>query len=161
MPHLTLPLSRAGAVLDVQLGVGLPRATALRAGGLTVPPTVGLRAMIDTGARYTCVTPEVLQRLGLTPVGTTRIRTPSSGAAGHARRLFEVSVTVQTAPPQVLAGAIHVIETSLTGHGIASLIGHDLLTGRLFVYDGAAGSFCAGGSSIGDLTPGRATWWRP
>lgn len=141
MPHLTLPVSRAGAVLDVQIGVGLPRANALRAAGVPVPAAVGVRAMIDTGARYTCVTPEVFQRLGLTFVGTTRIRTPSSGAAGHSRRLFEISVTVESSPPHLLTGATHVIETSLTRHGISCLVGRDLLAGRLLVYDGAAHSF--------------------
>lgn len=142
MPHLTLPVTRAGAVLDVLVGVGLPRATALRAAGAQAPAPVSVRALIDTGARYTCVTPEVLQRLGTTFVGTTRIRTPSSGAAGHSRRLFEVSLSIEHPSPHLLKGAIHVIERSFSGHGVSCLIGRDLLAERLLVYDGAAGSFC-------------------
>jgi len=48
MPHLSLPITAAGPVLDFYVGVSIPREGALKQAGKPVPNPVLVRGLIDT-----------------------------------------------------------------------------------------------------------------
>jgi len=78
MPLVTADITRHGAVIDVFLGVSRNRQAMLEKHKLPVPPKVGLRALIDTGAAISGFTPPVFTQLGIGPVGVIPVRTPST-----------------------------------------------------------------------------------
>lgn len=144
MPHLTLNLSPAGAVLDVHVGVSQARRNALTAANQPVPTAVPTRALIDTGASCTCIDQSILNQLGLSPTGTALIHTPSTGAAPQTANQFDISLLIVFGTPlRLLYGnhTIPVVESDLSTQGIDALIGRDILAASLLVYDGETGLF--------------------
>ena len=55
MPHLTRPLTRGEAVIEMLVTVSSLKGQALRAAGLPEPKPVVVRAVIDTGATGTVI----------------------------------------------------------------------------------------------------------
>jgi len=78
MPHLSLPITAAGPVLDFYVGVSIPREGALKQAGKPVPNPVLVRGLIDTGASCTSVDPSILQALAIASTGTATVHTPST-----------------------------------------------------------------------------------
>lgn len=97
--------------------------------------------MVDTGANVTCIDPEILQRLRLSPRGIASLYTPSSGNQGHQANEYDVSLALVHPKLTMTFNAIPVVESELAVQGIQGLIGRDLLSRCLLVYDGAAGRF--------------------
>jgi hypothetical protein len=62
-----IPIQPFGAVIPVQLVVGVGRWQALRAEGRTAPDPVSVTLLIDTGATCSWVRPAYMTQLGLTP----------------------------------------------------------------------------------------------
>ncbi len=50
---------------------------------MAIPNPVAVKGLVDTGASCTVIDPTVVQRLGLTPTGSTMILTPSTGSTPH------------------------------------------------------------------------------
>jgi hypothetical protein len=79
----------------------------------------------------------------LVQTGTTQMLTPSTGAAAHTVRQFDVSLMI----PGVIGAIPHsvpivaVAETALRVQGIDALIGRDILNACLLHYNGATGFF--------------------
>ncbi len=136
MPHLTLQMSVGGPLVDVLIGVSHPRAQALQKAGQTVPNPARVRALVDTGASCTCVDPSILAALGLAPTGITPIHTPSTGTQTHAANQYDVSLVLIHPALTLTLGAVPVVESQLKIQGIQGLIGRDVLSNCLLVYDG-------------------------
>jgi hypothetical protein len=143
--QFTLQLDPAnGPVLTVMLGVSLPRADALATAGQPLPNSVPVRALVDTGASCTCVDPGVLDRLALTPTGSTTIHTPSTGAAPHVADQYDVSLIVPGAGSHhapLVVPALPVAAADFAAQGIDALIGRDVLRDCILIYNGSVGSF--------------------
>lgn len=80
MPSITAAisdLSVIGPVLDLQVAVPPPVETLLREANEEVPAPIPASLMIDTGASNTVIQSGIAQKLGLKPVGTLAINTPS------------------------------------------------------------------------------------
>jgi len=112
----------------------------LRAAGQPIPPPVVGRGLIDTGASSTAIDPSVIQSLGLLPRGTINILTPSTGAVPHVCNQYDISLIILMTPPQfhVASLTIPVVESQLLNQGIHALIGRDVLSNGMFVYNGKA-----------------------
>ena len=144
MPVLTLPLGHEGGAVDLLIGVSYPRADALRAANLPIPPPVPIRAIIDPGASATCVEAGALQSLGLVSTGTISMTTPSTGNVPVVCNQYDVSLTVVHPNVQMTLPALAIVECQPLGGTIQALIGRDFLSVCLFVYDGVAQRFSLG-----------------
>ena len=139
MPVLTLPLGGDGAIVPVLLHVSGPRLRVLREANRTIPAPVLGRGLIDTGASGTAIDPSVVQSLGLLPTGMTTILTPSTGMVPHPCNQYDISIIILMAPqPLVALMTLPVIESQLLNQGIHALIGRDVLSSGMLVYNGKA-----------------------
>jgi hypothetical protein len=141
MPHLTLQFGAAGPLLDVFITVSAPRQAALQQAGQPVPAPQIARALIDTGASITAVDPAITTALGLTPTGQTTIHTPSTAAEiPHTCNTYDIHLTLSHPALSFYISALPVIQSNLHHQGIQALIGRDVLSNCLLVYDGRAGT---------------------
>ena len=138
MPLLTVSIEPAGLVVPVMVSVSQPRLGLLKSAGLPIPEAVSVRALIDTGASCTAIDPSVLRQLGLPPTGTVSIVTPSTGTTPHTCNQFDVGLAFVMPPNgiHVATVTLPVVEASLDSHGIQALIGRDVLSKGLLVYNG-------------------------
>lgn len=91
--------------------------------------------MIDTGASGTVIQEGLATSLGLQPVGTTKITTPSSTEVD----CYEYAVRYVLPNDVVAEGTV--IEAPLQGQQIQALIGRDVLAHGVFIYIGYMGGF--------------------
>lgn len=141
MPHLNLQISPLGPVIDVAVSVSNPRADALRTAGKPVPNPFQIRALVDTGASCTCIDPNVLSALGLSPTGSSPVHTPSTGGVAINIDQYDVGLILFTQTLSLTIGSLAVIATKLEIQGIQALIGRDVLKQCLLIYDGQLGVF--------------------
>ena len=145
MPHLTLPVTSNGPLLEFLCGVSQPRARALQRANLPIPAPVSIRGMVDTGASITVIDSSVLLALGVDSTGTTPVHTPStSSGSPHIANLFDVSIALVHPTMTRAFSAVAVIEVPLAHQGIQALIGRDILSFCLMCYDGQAETFSLG-----------------
>jgi hypothetical protein len=102
MPHWTLPIDPDGLILSVAVGIPAARMTALRQAGASIPPSILVRALIDTGSDVCVVNFAIVQQLGLA--------------------LFQQLVTQTT----IGSAMVSIYEASLV------LLGPDGMNGQLF-----------------------------
>ncbi len=139
MPYLTRDVDTNGALMvRAVVGVSRPRATMLVGRNLEVPKDVVVDAVVDTGASCSCVDRSVLRQLHLVPTGVTLIHTPSTGAGPAMASQFDISLKIVTKEP---SDALHrpllpVIGCDFSSQGFQMLIGRDILSGCLLVWDG-------------------------
>jgi hypothetical protein len=145
MPHFTLQISPQGAIMNAYISISDGRKMALASAGMTIPNEVLVHALVDTGASATCVDPSVLQALALTPTGSTMVRTPSTGNQPVPFDQYDVSLGVPPASAQQLPlyiGTLPVICTELlTSQGFHVLVGRDVLSQCLLIYNGTTNLF--------------------
>lgn len=134
MPHFTLNIDPAGPVVTAGVSVSEGRRAALESQNLAVPPMRVVRALVDTGASFTSIEPQVLQALGLTPTGTIEIVTPSTGEGTHTIDTYDIDFVIGAAGqgelplsmPNLRVGASELFSRQ----GIHALIGRDILRVR-------------------------------
>lgn len=141
MPHLTLPVLSDGPILELLVGVSRPRLEALKRANQPVPKPVKVRGLIDTGASVTCVDPQCLSSLELAPTGQTLIHTPSTDGTPKPCNQYDVSITLVHPSVAITLGEMPIIESALALQGIQALLGRDILSSCLFVYDGREEQF--------------------
>ncbi len=124
---------------SVQIAVGPSRelivAFGLIGAQLSSPTTV--TALIDTGAHTTVLSPELVSRLGIQPVGTAPISTPSTTQPLMCNRYH---VNVYFAEDFVVEN-IFTIEAPMGGVPYQCLIGRDVLRFATLLYDGPRNQF--------------------
>jgi predicted aspartyl protease len=127
-------LARDGPALQVEIGVPSRLAAHFVQVSKPIPqPQEGL-ALIDTGASVTGVDREILTRLGVAPVGTVNIVTPS----GHQTQyLYPCRISFPGTPIQPLD--FNAVTGSNAIPGFAMLIGRDVLRYFQLVYNGVDG----------------------
>ena len=142
MPSVNIQILASGPVIDVQIGIAAPRREALIQAQVPVPPPVSCRLLVDTGASSTCVDPTIIQQLNLSPSGIVQIHTPSTNI-GNAHQCYQYDVSLMIVHPNLrrVFSAIPVIESTLAHQGIDGLLGRDILSECLLVYNGEIGLF--------------------
>lgn len=138
MPSLTFPIASRGPLLTVGIGVSKPMRTLMSKLKAAVPPLQLSTALLDTGASCTVIDNTVLKKLALTPRGTCKITTPSSGAAGATSFVYDVSVWILAhhPTPDVLETSIQVVGADLLHQGFEVLLGRDVLEDCTVFYNG-------------------------
>lgn len=125
-----------GPQLLITLGPSIPERNAAAKQGKSLKDPQPVRALIDTGARLTIITPETASRCGLVQVSTTKIFVVGGG---------EVPGPVYSAqmafPDSPLASwpAIQIVGADLHHREIECLIGRDILRRWIMEYDGPSG----------------------
>jgi hypothetical protein len=127
-------------MVDAVVTVSAARRTALIAANQQVPNPVPIRGLLDTGASGTAVDPSVLTTLGLTPTGSTLVNTPTTGATPQPVDLYDVGFVIPGP-----AGGSHLFSQTLpvmasellAAQGFHALIGRDILSQCVFVYNGS------------------------
>ena len=142
MPCVNFQIHLPGPIIDIQISVSSPRRDALEAAGLAIPEAVLCRLLIDTGASCTCIDPWVIKALGITPSGSTTIHTPSTNAdSNHQYNQYDVCLCI---PHQAISRyfyAIPILESNFSHQGIDGLLGRDVLSSCLFIYNGEMGLY--------------------
>ncbi len=92
--------------------------------------------MIDTGASGTVISQGLADKLGISPIGTALINTPSSTNVTCFQ--FDVQIVF---PNNVNIASIVVTEAPLQGQHIQCLIGRDVLQHGVLIYTGYDNSF--------------------
>jgi predicted aspartyl protease len=138
MPSFTqrIPnLQQIGPVIEVILTPSVPFMQTM---GITPSETKAIKilAMIDTGANGTVIRQGLAAALGINPVGTTLINTPS--ATNVSCHQFDVQLVF---PNNVNIASIVVTEAPLQGQHIQCLIGRDVLQHGVLIYTGYDNSF--------------------
>lgn len=139
MAHFTLQVTPAGPIIEAFVGVSIPRREALLAAGQTVPNPIHIRGLLDTGASGTCVDPSVLAALGLTPTGTVPVSTPTTGATPVVVDQYDIGLIIPAGNGQpLLSQTLPVVASELlAAQGFHALIGRDILSQCVFVYNGS------------------------
>ena len=143
MPFFTLQMGPSGPMVTTFIGVSAARAAALKAQSLPIPHVVQIQALVDTGASGTCVDPSVLKGLGLTPTGSIAVCTPTTGTAAITLEQFDVGIFIPAAdqPPFMRPNLPVTCTELLVAQGFHALIGRDVLSECLMVYDGRSKLF--------------------
>lgn len=109
----------------------------MKKAGQPIPDPVVAQLLIDTGASCTCIDPWIINKLHLTPSGMIDIHTPSTTAnSAHACQQYDAALTILHPSLNRNFNAIPVIESNVKHQGIDGLLGRDVLSHCLFVYNG-------------------------
>ncbi len=146
VPHFTLQISPQGPLLNAIVGVSEARQAALGEAKQAVPDVVGIRALIDTGARITCMDPSVLHPLELTSKGKIPVQTPSTEGKAVEADQYDVSIIIPAYANQapLILNNLPVICLPLVasmGPNVQALIGRDILAQCILGYNGNAELF--------------------
>lgn len=118
------------------------RSKALIDAGAKLPEPVQIRALVDTGASCTCLDPEVLATLGLTPTGTTSVVT--AGGVPEERDVYDVALAIPSGKgEQVFFEHTMAVVAAplLKSQGFHALIGRDVLSRCILNYNGSTKTY--------------------
>lgn len=142
MAQLTFPIPSGELKLTVVIGHSRNALSVLLAAGQAPPAPIWTTGVVDTGTNVTCVTPAVLQRLGLISIGQSSSQTAAGQAAVN---LFEVSLSIppagNVAGPMLTRRDLTVMELPSPIPGVEALIGLDILLDCKLLLDGPARQF--------------------
>ncbi len=134
-------LAALGPVLAVS--VSIPQALAAFYTRQQIPlpsPITGL-ALIDTGATRSCVHAPIMSSLGVNPIGVVTSGTPA-GQVLHS--LYPAHFTFPATTIEVDFTSVVGVDLSgqiITGQQLIALIGRDVLSNGILVYNGTIGTF--------------------
>jgi len=130
-------LFQSGPTFDIEITVPSALEHQLIAKGIVVPPPVKGQALIDTGATFSAVDESIMETLGIPPVGMIQ-----SGTAGGKYTLnqYPAKLTfINIGELSLSFEPMRATGANLTGQPYIALIGRDVLTGIILVYNGSLG----------------------
>lgn len=126
-----------GPILEVILGITVPRQKALERNAMNVPSPVSARMLIDTGASHSSIDQRYVSVLDLRSVGKVQIHTPSTGQTPVVADEFDIAITVRGSEGHShLIPITPVFSCDHSEQGIDGLFGRDVLNEAVFLYDG-------------------------
>jgi hypothetical protein len=142
MRHLKTQLEAGGAFVTVTVAISIQRWHALNKENLPIPEDVTAKALLDTGASVTMVDKHIIDRFGLSPKAQVSLHTPSTEGQPKSVSQFDLSLAVHGQNGEFnLSKTLSVLATSFEGLGFDVLIGRDILSQMLMIYDGVAEDF--------------------
>jgi hypothetical protein len=145
MRTLNAAIQPDGALVDVLVGLSATDVQVLRNARRPIPTPHPVRAMIDSGAEVSCVNPVVLASLRTAGLSAKRFVFTNVPAAGGLTLspAYNISLTIVHPSQNPRANLVlrnhDVIEQALNVLGYDVLLGRDVLSSCLFVYDGPSG----------------------
>lgn len=129
-------LAKDGSTLEVEVHVTDRHAKILEDNNENIPSPQSGKGLIDTGASISAIDVETLQELNISPIGATKVSTPSGE---DMQELYAVKFSF---PGKGLPDmtSLNVLGSNLKKQNICALIGRDILRHCLLVYDGTSGS---------------------
>jgi len=134
-------LLKIGPILPGEVTIPSALAKLLADEGQQIPPPVSGFMLIDTGATRSCVDTEIVTKLGVKPIGIATLTT-ASGESKH--NLYPAKLNFPPMTFGVEFGSlvgVNLKQQTVGGHQIIALLGRDLLSRCLLVYNGLKGSF--------------------
>jgi hypothetical protein len=138
MPPLEESISEHGPVITVAVGPSPLQAVAARAAGLSPPLPELAQALIDTGAKVSCIDARIARVLDLRTTGTARMWT---AGAIVTRAVYDIEISFTSPRVFRVPKIIRAMDADLWTYGIQLLIGRDVLTYCRFTYNGPSGVF--------------------
>jgi hypothetical protein len=129
-------LFNAGPRLPVEVKVPNALANYLTHKGQPVPSPVSGEALVDTGASVSCVDETVMEKFGVNPVGIAQVGTPSTARTPQFQYPVLFAFPGTTLPQIEIA---HALGSVLEPQGLLVLIGRDILSNFVFIYNGVGG----------------------
>lgn len=141
MPMIRRGIDEFGPIVDLTVWVGEFQAAAIVKTGQKVLPPISIQALIDTGADCSAIDDTWARTLGLNSNGTKAIQSSAQGTTAIEAPIYEVkfsfgSLKAATRPEW---HEIQAVGVSLIARGCLALIGRDLLSTSLLIYDGLKG----------------------
>jgi len=139
MPSITITspnLQVDGPTLEVHFLISKELEEKYVKDGKEIPKPIIVKAQIDTGASNCVVQEDIPMRLGLQPVDSIKITTPSTKDHPCYRYYMRMIIPAHNLTYDGLFTA-----APLAGQNITSLIGRDLLGQGLLIYIGYANQF--------------------
>lgn len=143
MSHFSRQITAQGPLLNVQISVSIERQAILHARDNPVPNPVIVQGLVDTGASVTSIDAAIPQQLGLIRRGTVPILTPSTGPDPVETDTYDVSLTIAAGANEAAYRIpnLSVCAQELAFQGFQVLIGRDVLSRCLLVYNGTMGLY--------------------
>jgi len=133
------PMLATGPTFAVEVAIPTVLANSLTTAGNPIPQPQLVNALIDTGASMSAVDVAILGSLGLQPTGQTTVSTPSNPAAQVSS--YAVRMTFAQIPGAPIVEPMSVLGCQLAAQGIGALIGRDVLTNAVLIYNGPGGFY--------------------
>jgi hypothetical protein len=140
MPPLEERIADDGALVQVAIGPNPIQVAAARAAGLPVRPPELVYALIDTGAKVTCIDLKLVRALDLRRTDSVRVWT--AGGVVH-QDIYDIEV-IMAMPRRFLIPAViraPALNANLSSRDFHVLPGRDVLRYCRFFDDGPAGLF--------------------
>ncbi len=134
-------MRNVGPVFPVEIAIPSALSRFLASQSQSIPSPVAGFALIDTGATRSCVYIHVISSLGVNPISITSLGTAGGRSQHH---LYPAKFNFPAIKFEVEFGSVAGIDLSGQGVGnmqIIALIGRDVLSRCLLVYNGPKGSF--------------------
>lgn len=142
MSQLIFPLQQDELRLAAVISLNRPAMIGLIAAGQPLPAPIWTTALIDTGSTITCVSADVLQRLGISAVAQSRTQTVRGSVPVQ---LFEIGLSIPPAgnlPGSMLTrDDLLVMELIDPPPDVDVLVGLDILLDCRLLLDGPARQF--------------------
>lgn len=136
MPSLTQNqpnLEKDGPLIEIHFFIPSDLERQYKEQGKTIPAPVIVKAMIDTGASHCVIQEGIPKKLGLNPVGSTKISTPSCNGKYCYRYFLRMAI-----PAHQLVYEGPFTAVPLQGQNIECLVGRDVLKHGILIYIGYA-----------------------
>ena len=130
-----------GPILPVEIGVPSALSKLLASQNKTIPAPMPGFALIDTGATRSCVDVNIISHLEIKPIGIVPLETPA-GPSQH--NLFPAKFNFPAIKFEFEFSSVVGVslgQKSIGGKQIIALIGRDVLSRCLLVYNGPKASF--------------------
>jgi len=141
MPNLTVAVAvDRPMVIELLVAPSEARAEELRNAGLNVPLPILVTALVDTGTKETLVERRVAEKLGLEPSDVRDVYGVGSGETPVAGVVYLMRVIYAGVPALDLASTVPVVAVEdLSRFGVRMLLGRDLLSRCVLIYNGPEG----------------------
>ena len=144
MPHFTIPVDpKEGPVLKILIAVSEARSDALVKAQELLPNPVLVVGLVDTGASCTCVDTDIISQLDIPVSGNTKVYTPSTGNQPMDADQFDIGLAIFASEKEQphLVRNLPVVGCDFKDQGYKVLIGRDVLSRCMLVYNGILGQY--------------------
>lgn len=136
--QLVLSAQRNGLLVDVNVGLSAARRAALYKRNLPCPPAVQTTLIIDTGADSTMIDESLIRSLQLTPTDQARVLTSQSRGVPEPCDVYDVELEIinRTGNPSWRVQPLQVLARPLHNQSMGGMLGRDVLSLGVLIYDG-------------------------